>query len=86
MWEELQGLTLNEQCQIDICSVGYARIMIYKEEVDRYEEVNIFEDNLKGMTWLEMQLSLHQNLGDEFAEWAMSVPVFRWWMMTLMKK
>ena len=86
MFEKLQGLTLNEQCQIDICSVGYARIMIYKADSDRYEEVNIFEDNIKGMTWIEMQLSIHKNLGDEFAEWAIDTPVFRWWMMSLMKK
>ena len=60
--------------------------MIYKADVDRYEEVNIFEDDIKGMTWIEMQLSLHQNLGSIFADWAIDTPVFRWWMMSLMEK
>tara|TARA_R110001606_G_scaffold388338_1_gene553583 strand:- start:51 stop:311 length:261 start_codon:yes stop_codon:yes gene_type:complete len=86
MHTKLEGMTLNDRCEIDICSTGYARIMIYNKELELYEEINIFEDNIKGMTWIDMQLSIHQNLGDEFAEWAIDTPVFRWWMMSLMKK
>ncbi len=86
MHDKLKGMTLNDRCEIDICSTGYARIMIYDKDREIYEEVNIFEDNIKDMTWCEMQLSIHRNLGREIGEWAMSVPVFRWWMMTLMKK
>ena len=86
MFEKLKGLKPCERCEIDVCSAGYVRIMIFDKARDNHHEINIYDDQLSGMTFDFIKEQLTNNLGDCLAKWSLSIPVFKWWVESLAKK
>lgn len=86
MFEKLKGLKPCERCEIDVCSAGYVRIMIFDKANDTHHEVNIYDDMISGMTFDFIRTDLVNNLGEDFTKWSLSLPVFKWWIESMAKK
>lgn len=79
--KNIEDVNFNKS-EIDICSNGYARIMLFI--YGKFEEFNIFEDDIQGKTYDVFIKEFQRFSCYEVIEWAMDIPVFQWWVHSLL--